>query len=647
MNQLSDTGRAEHKQALLAAIVASTDDAIISKTMDGLITSWNPGAEKIFGYSEAEAVGEHISIIIPGDRLHEEEYIISQISLGKRIDHFETIRQKKNGSEVNISVTISPIIDKSGRIIGASKIARDTSVRTELAKIIENSEERSRAIVEAAPFPIGVYIGREMRIALMNKAIIEVWGKGGNLTGKTYQEALPELENTGIYQQLENVYDTGLPFQARNQRVNLAVDGQLKPFYFNYDFTPLRDLDGNVYGVMNTAADVTDLVLAKQQVERSEQNFRDMISQAPVAMAILMGESHIVTVANKLMIDVWGKPSSEIMQRPVFEALPDARGQGFEVHMDKVYKTGETYYANEMPVQLIRHGDPELIYQNFVFHAYKDADGTIKGVIVITTDVTEQVIARRKIESSEKELRNISRRLEKELSTTLQLQQHKDDFLSIASHELKTPLTSLSVLIQISQEKLRNSPDPFLANAMDKAIVQVKKMVNLINGFLDVSRLEAGKIILNKRHFDLEELTLEIIEEVRLVSPDHELVFTRCGALPVNADPEKIGSVLSNLLANAIKYSPSGSRLEATCNIMGNEAIVSIKDQGMGIAQDDLQHIFDRYYRVSNPKTKNIAGFGIGLYLSAEIIRLHDGRIWAESEEGNGSLFHFALPTEK
>jgi PAS domain S-box-containing protein len=139
---------AEQKQAILAAIVATSDDAIISKTLQGIVTSWNPAAERMFGYSETEAIGRHISLIIPPDRLNEEELIISNITRGNKIDHFETVRVAKNGSQIPISVTISPIINRSGTIVGASKIARDISIYKQasekqgmLAAIVDGSDD--------------------------------------------------------------------------------------------------------------------------------------------------------------------------------------------------------------------------------------------------------------------------------------------------------------------------------------------------------------------------------------------------------------------------------------------------------------------------------------------------------------------------
>jgi PAS domain S-box-containing protein len=502
---------------------------------------------------------------------------------------------------------------------------------------LQASEHRARNIVVGAPFPIGVYTGREMRIVMANQAILDVWGKGGDVTGRTYHEVLPELKDSGIYEQLDQVFTTGEPFHARNQRVDIVVDGKLQPFYFNYSFTPLHDANGHIYGVMNTAAEITDLVLAKQQVEQSEDNLNVMIAQAPVAMCILSGSDHVITVANHLMVELWGKPQAEVMNKPVFDALPDARGQGLETIMKNVYETGETFYASELPVSLIRNGKPDIVYQNFVYQAYRGADGHIAGVMAITIDVTEQVLARN-------ELLAIKKHLETELEISKELQQQKDDFIGMASHELKTPITSLSAVIQVAQSKLKNSTDPFLAQAMEKAGVQVKRMIGMINGFLNVSRLESGKIELIKSPFDIGALLAEVIDESKLTAGAHAILLDECSPLGIEADRDKISSVISNLVSNAIKYSPKGKTVAVACTTNGDAITVSVKDEGMGIKPQDIGKIFDRYYRVKTEHTQHIAGFGIGLYLSAEIIRLHEGRIWAESESGKGSTFYFSLP---
>ncbi len=220
----------------------------------------------------------------------------------------------------------------------------------------------------------------------------------------------------------------------------------------------------------------------------------------------------------------------------------------------------------------------------------------------------------------------------------------KNDFIGMVSHELKTPLTSLSVILQVLNTKLKNDEDKFIPAALDKAGAQVKKMIGMINGFLNVSRLESGKIQIDKRTFNLRDLVEEVVREIELTVSGHPIHFQLPEAINVDADYEKIGSVINNLVSNAVKYSAKGKKINVDCKMMHNKVQVSVKDEGIGIKPADREKLFDRYYRVESNNTANIAGFGIGLYLSAEIIHRHDGEIWVESDGVSGSVFHFTLP---
>jgi two-component system CheB/CheR fusion protein len=220
----------------------------------------------------------------------------------------------------------------------------------------------------------------------------------------------------------------------------------------------------------------------------------------------------------------------------------------------------------------------------------------------------------------------------------------KNDFIAMVSHELKTPLTSLQAYIQMLTSRAKKAGDTFTINSLDKANAQVKKMTVLINGFLNVSLLEAGKIYLNKQTFEINALLNEIVKDVELTTTSHNFVLGSCPAILVNADRDKIGQVVSNFLGNAVKYSPKGEKIEVSCKELDGMLEVSVKDEGMGIKMQDQEKLFDRYYRVENRLTQTISGFGLGLYLSAEIIKRHDGKIWVESEAGKWSTFYFSLP---
>ncbi|MDY0903432.1 PAS domain S-box protein [Pedobacter sp. CFBP9032] len=218
----------------------------------------------------------------------------------------------------------------------------------------------------------------------------------------------------------------------------------------------------------------------------------------------------------------------------------------------------------------------------------------------------------------------------------------KNDFIGMVSHELKTPLTAINGFVQVLQRKSRLEADEYSSNALEKTHIQIRKMTAMINGFLNVSRLESGKLMIDKTSFRLDELLQETVDETFISPSTHEIILALSCEVVVHADRDKIGNVISNLLSNAHKYSSNGSSIEINCNVKENDVIVSVKDQGIGISKDDAKKLFDRYYRVQSNHT--ISGFGIGLYLSAEIIQRHDGKIWVESDGELGSTFYFSLP---
>jgi PAS domain S-box-containing protein len=483
----------------------------------------------------------------------------------------------------------------------------------QMVEQLAESEYKTRSIVENAPFPIGVYVGREMRISLANQAIMDVWGKGNDVIGKCYAEVLPELDSQNIYPQLDRVFTTGESFHARNQRVDLMVNGIMKPFFFNYSFTALRNEAGDIYGVMNTAADVTDVVMSKQAVEESEERFRTMAEDTDVLIATASPESN-ATYFNKAWENITGKKMHELQHLGWAEIVhPDDKDRWIETYLTALKK--KESFSGEFRI-LSKNGDYRWLYARVP--ARFRADGSFIGYISSCVDITEL---------KKDEIR-------------------KNDFIGMVSHELKTPLTALSGLVQVANSRLKNSDDSFMKNALEKASVQVKKMGAMINGFLNMSRLESGKIMIDKRRFNLEALIRESIAEAELTASTHQIYFDPCDPVYVYADEDKIGSVISNLLSNAVKYSPKGKMVVVKCHVEGSTAQVSVRDDGMGMKQQDTARIFERYHRVETTHTRNISGFGIGLYLSAEIIERHQGRIWVESESGKGSTFYFNLPIE-
>lgn len=224
-------------------------------------------------------------------------------------------------------------------------------------------------------------------------------------------------------------------------------------------------------------------------------------------------------------------------------------------------------------------------------------------------------------------------------------EQRKDDFIAMVSHELKTPLTSLKGYLQLLQRNTKPLEKVTQLGIVEKSLKQVHKMNNMIHGFLNVSRLESGRLLIEKKEFDLKGVFWELEEELLATIHTHKLLFEPSGSLIVFADQEKISQVIHNLIGNAVKYSPIGSLITVRYIVDEKGSVrVDVSDCGIGIKKEDQQYIFERYYRVAGAHTDFISGFGIGLYLCKEIIGLHNGQINVNSNENTGTTFSFTLP---
>jgi PAS domain S-box-containing protein len=263
--------RGDEIGSLLAAIVDSSDDAIVSKTLDGVITSWNRGAEKLFGYTAAEAVGQHISLIIPEDRQAEEDGVLARLRRGERIDHFETVRQTKDGRQVPISLTVSPIRDAHGHVIGASKVARDITERQ------QNEALRARlaAIVDSSDDAI---------VSKTLDGVIMSWNRGAEkLFGYTAAEAVGQHISLIIPEDRQAQEDGVLARLRRGERIDhfetvrQTKDGRQVPI--SLTVSPIRDARGHLIGASKMARDITERRLAEEALRRAHEELEERVRE--------------------------------------------------------------------------------------------------------------------------------------------------------------------------------------------------------------------------------------------------------------------------------------------------------------------------------------------------------------------------------
>ena len=248
------------------------------------------------------------------------------------------------------------------------------------------------------------------------------------------------------------------------------------------------------------------------------------------------------------------------------------------------------------------------------------------------------------------------RRLRQRLVELEQLDKLKTQFLSMASHELRTPLTAVSGFMQIARRRMgrlgaaTEVPQPWREEAqkadetLDMANRQAKKLARLIDELLDVSRLQQGRVEMRLAEIDLGEVVREVGERMKLLSKGHEIETNIEGTAPIVADRDRIEQVFENLVGNAIKYSPEDSRIEVSLRVNGANAVVSVRDHGIGIAPAEVEKIFGLFYRSPDPRADHVGGLGLGLYISREIVSRHHGRLWAERNPDAGTTFHVTLP---
>jgi PAS domain S-box-containing protein len=653
-------------------------------------------------------------------------------------------------------------------------------------KALAESEATLTNLVMSVHHPLLLLRGRDWIIEIANQKLVELWNKTlDDVLGKRLMDVLPEIEDQPFPRLLQQVYITGESYSQEEEILWVRTpEGDVQK-YISFYYDPLRDSNGDVSGIIVEAADITNEVIARKKMEesfrneqelneeisaineelsasneeliatneelievekslqetvnrlaQSEARIRYMVADAPVAIGLLTGADLIVESANTKILEVWGKDAS-IIGLPIDVALPEIKGQPFVGLLKNVFDTGEPFYGNEVKAELEYKGFMREIFFNFVYHPLKSEDGRTSSIMVVATDVTEQVKARQVVEASATRFRfmldaipqqvwtakpsgdldyvnqvvcNDFGKNEKNIvgtgwqgfihpddrdeslmkwaealasgneysvefrllfhdgsyiwhlaralpliengeiklwlgtNTNIDLQksssQKKDEFLSIASHELKTPLTSIKAYNQlISRSKNIDKLQGFVAKSAEH-IVRLEK---LISDLLDVTKINAGKLNYTMQPFNFKHLLQESVESVQHTTMSHQIILESAPDVEVIGDNFRLEQVMNNFLTNAIKYSPDANRVLVNGKVEGGNIVVSVQDFGIGIAEESLDKLFDRYYRVDNTAMR-FEGLGLGLFISSEILKRHHGSFWIESEEGKGSTFYFRIP---
>lgn len=481
---------------------------------------------------------------------------------------------------------------------------------------LADSREYIRTIIEQAPVGIAMLNGPDHIIEIANPAILKIWGrKESEVIGCPHEDARPELRGQPVNNWLKEVYRSAKPKINTEFLVRLRDNDSLREAIVNSVYQPIFSNDGSISGVLVILEEITEQVLQRRKHENDQQMLALAIEAGELATFYYQTATNLFS-GNTLLKTWFGLSWDEHLDLSVALAVivQEDRDRVTAAIQQALSKESDGHYFIEYRIQNNIDKKIRLLQANGrVFYDQQGNPLSLNGTL---RDITKQ---------------------KKE-------EQRKDDFMGMVSHELKTPLTSLKAYLQMLQQMEFHTKEAVPQNMLGKSVKQVDYMNNMINGFLNVSRLESGLMHMEKKSFDFKLLFSEIEEEIRATIKTHHFIFNALGQIIVQADREKIAQVVHNLIGNAVKYAPHGTTITVGYESIGMKLKVSVRDQGKGIAADDQQRIFERYYRVKEIGSGGIAGFGIGLYLCKEIVELHHGTIEVSSVENQGSIFSFQIP---
>jgi PAS domain S-box-containing protein len=613
---------AETHLAQIEALVTSSTDAIMSKTLEGIVTTWNPAAEKLFGYTEREMRGRPMALLIPPDRADEETQILAKIGKGESVEDFETIRRRKNGELIPISVTISPIKDAAGTIIGASKIARDISSRKAAEMHLAQMEGRYRGLLEAAPDAM-VVVNQRGEIVLLNVQAEKQFGyHRDELLGQKVTNIIPVgFAERLIADDLRSAEDastqqigTGIELIARRK------DGS--EFPIEIMLSPLESTEGTL--VTAAIRNISVRKAAETHLSQMEGRYRGLLEAAPDAMVVVNQGGEIVLL-NVQAEKQFGYRRDELLGQKVTNIIPVGFAERLIADDLRSAEDASTQQIGTGIELIARRKDDSEFPIELMLSPLRNTEG-----ILVTAAIRDISVRKKAAEVLLEKVDELNRSNE-ELG----------QFAYIASHDLQEPLRMVASYTQLLSRrykgKLDADADEFIGFAVDGA----SRMQRLIQDLLSYSRVGTKGRDLTPT--SSEDALQQALVNLRGSIEASGALVTHDSLPAVLADEMQLTQLFQNLIGNAIKYQNDGVprvHISATAND-NKKWSFTVKDNGIGIDPQYFERIFGMFQRLH--KRDEFAGTGIGLAICKKIVERHGGNISVDSSPGHGAAFHFAL----
>ena len=672
----------------LSALIESADDAIISKTLEGIITSWNEGARRIFGYEADEVIGKSVTILIPEGHLDEEPAILARLRAGQRIEHYETVRVRKDGRLINISLTVSPIKGPDGRIVGASKIARDITEQRQARHDLDEASERLKLALDAARLGDWLWDAKT-DITTMSETAANMFGipPGPYMTWTDMRDLLHEDDRERARIAVEKAVATRGQYDMeyrikRPDKTEAWIASKGHGLYAD---------DGSVVGMMGLVQDITTRKANEETLREQAETLRTLnemgkkisaeldlhntvqaVTDAATELTGAHFGSFFYNVMNEegasyLLFTLAGVPREAFEHFPMPRATdlfgPTFRGEGVvridDVKLDPRYGRNSPYYGmpkGHLPVTsylavpvISRSG--EVLGGLFFGHpepgVFSERDElTVSGLAsqaAIAMDNAQLYEAAQKARTEAENAAAENERLYRQAEESSRL---KEEFLATISHELRTPLSAIlgwARMLRLGQL----SPDD-TAKALDTIERNARAQAQLVDDLLDVSRIITGKLRMDVRPADPNTFIDAAVEAVRPAAEAKGLRMQKVmynGPISIPGDPVRLQQVVWNLLSNAIKFTPRGGHVQIRSERINSHLEIVVSDTGQGIPTDFLPHVFDRFRQADQKTSRHHGGMGLGLAIVRHLVELHGGTVRAASEgEGKGATFTVMLP---
>jgi PAS domain S-box-containing protein len=624
---------AQQARARLAAIVEFSGDAIITKSLDSVIQTWNIGAQRLFGYTAEEVIGKHVTIIFPPDRVNEEDMILERIRHGQPVERLETIRIAKDGRQIPVSVSISPLKDADGNVTGASKIIHDVSEVVAAREAL--IREKELLATTLASIGDGVIVtDAQSRVTFLNPEAERLTGwTNANASGRPLSVVF-RIVNEQTRRVSENPVDKALRLGTvvglANHTVLLREDGV--EFLIDDSAAPIRDEHGSVFGVVLVFRDAT----AQRRAQEAREQLAAIVEYSGEAIATENLDG-IIQTWNASAEKLFGYKPEEIIGKPVTILVPPDRLAEEEEILSRLRRGLPAEHLETIRVAKDGRRIPVLL----TVSPLKDNDGHVIGASKLIHDMTD----RKRIEDERQRLfaREQSLRTQAEAAGRM-----RDEFLATVSHELRTPLNAiLGWATTLNRSKLDDLTE---RRGMESIERNARAQAQLIEDLLDVSRIISGKMRLDVKPVVLTPIVEAAIDAVRPAADAKSIRLEMVidpDANHLRADEARLQQIIWNLLSNSIKFTPAGGFVQLKISRNGSMAEISVSDTGEGIRSEFLPFVFDRFQQADSSVTRKHGGLGLGLAITRHLVEMHGGTIEAESEgEGRGAKFSVRLPVQ-